>query len=156
MLVPMFDQLCNDNHYKHEPLNIIVFFMSCDSILEPDWHAIFLCMGNKGPIHICPDPFLLFALEGAGHDTIHVPVASKITLCSLFSLPVHPSCYNLSEVSIKVLKSYPWQCLDCKTCQVMHTMYNVVLCELVHCTNCCIITCTCTCMHVPAIITCVT
>ena len=39
---------------------------------------------------------------------------------------VHPSCYNLTEVSVQVLKSYPWQCLECKTCQVH--LYSVHVC----------------------------
>ena len=41
----------------------------------------FLCTGDTGPIHVCPGPFSLFALEGAGHETntMRVPsIASEL------------------------------------------------------------------------------
>ena len=50
---------------------------------------------------------------------INQSCVSKACLSLSLSLSVHPSCYSLSEVSVRVLKSYPWQCMDCKTCQVL-------------------------------------
>ena len=28
----------------------------------------------------------------------------------------HPSCLELSTEMISVIKTYPWQCMECKTC----------------------------------------
>ena len=33
--------------------------------------------GDTGPIHVCPDPFSLFALEGAGHETTILLLAAS-------------------------------------------------------------------------------
>lgn len=28
----------------------------------------------------------------------------------------HPACLNLTKAMVSIIKSYPWQCMECKTC----------------------------------------
>ena len=28
----------------------------------------------------------------------------------------HASCLDLTDAMLKVIKTYPWQCMECKTC----------------------------------------
>ncbi|XP_052765848.1 PHD finger protein 10-like [Mya arenaria] len=36
--------------------------------------------------------------------------------CSECKSKGHPSCLDLTEEMVKVVKTYPWQCMECKTC----------------------------------------
>ena len=38
--------------------------------------------------------------------------------CLHTTLLAHPSCCGMSKTAGNVAKTYPWQCLECKTCQV--------------------------------------
>jgi len=37
----------------------------------------------------------------------------KIVLCLFVG---HPSCLDMSQQLVKVIITYPWQCMECKTC----------------------------------------
>ncbi|XP_048737221.2 PHD finger protein 10-like isoform X2 [Ostrea edulis] len=41
---------------------------------------------------------------------------SDLVICSECSKGGHPGCLDLTSEMVVVIKTYPWQCMDCKTC----------------------------------------
>ncbi|XP_048588637.1 histone acetyltransferase KAT7 isoform X2 [Nematostella vectensis] len=52
--------------------------------------------------------------------------------CAECLKPSHPSCLDLGDNVADIIKHYPWQCNDCKTCHLCDTGEN----ELLLCDNC--------------------
>ena len=44
----------------------------------------------------------------------------------LLPFPGHPSCLDLTDAMLKVIKTYPWQCMECKTCVQCMDPYDEV------------------------------
>ena len=38
----------------------------------------------------------------------------------------HPSCLDLTDAMLKIVKTYPWQCMECKTCVECMDPYDEV------------------------------
>jgi len=49
----------------------------------------------------------------------------NVTLLCL-SVPGHPSCLELTDEMVKVVRTYPWQCMECKTCVQCMDPYDEV------------------------------
>ena len=60
----------------------------------------FLCTGDTGPIHVCPDPFSLFALEGAGHETSLACVSSADSALSRSRLCCSLACLSSGDSAL--------------------------------------------------------
>lgn len=54
------------------------------------------------------------------HSILHCAPSSCMGMtCGLIPrLAAHPSCMGMAQQAAVVARSYDWQCLDCKTCQV--------------------------------------
>ncbi|XP_036354814.1 zinc finger protein DPF3-like [Octopus sinensis] len=44
----------------------------------------------------------------------------------------HPSCLNFADHMVGVIKTYSWQCIECKSCTVCGTSDN----DLLFCDDC--------------------
>lgn len=53
----------------------------------------------------------------------------SLTLCS-----GHPSCLDMSVALVSQIKSYPWQCMECKTCTVCEQPHHEE--EMMFCDKC--------------------
>ncbi|KAL4238527.1 PHD finger protein 10 [Mactra antiquata] len=40
----------------------------------------------------------------------------ELIVCSECKTKGHPTCLDLNDDMVKVIKTYPWQCMECKTC----------------------------------------
>ncbi|XP_055791557.1 PHD finger protein 10-like isoform X2 [Salvelinus fontinalis] len=52
--------------------------------------------------------------------------------CSQCKNSAHPSCLDMSEELVGLIKTYPWQCMECKTCTVCkhpHHEEDMMFCD---------------------------
>ncbi|XP_023211120.1 PHD finger protein 10-like [Centruroides sculpturatus] len=63
--------------------------------------------------------------EGKSEELIH---------CSECNNSNHPSCLDLSSSMVEAIKTYPWQCMDCKTCMLCMDPYDED--KMMFCDNC--------------------
>ena len=46
--------------------------------------------------------------------------------CVFLLIAAHPSCLDLTEKMVQVVSTYPWQCMECKTCVECMDPYDEV------------------------------
>ena len=46
----------------------------------------------------------------------------------------HPSCLDMSAELVALIKTYPWQCMECKTCTVCEQPHHEE--EMMFCDKC--------------------
>ncbi|XP_071250357.1 PHD finger protein 10-like isoform X3 [Salvelinus alpinus] len=54
--------------------------------------------------------------------------------CSQCKNSAHPSCLDMSEELVGLIKTYPWQCMECKTCTVCKHPHHEE--EMMFCDTC--------------------
>lgn len=52
----------------------------------------------------------------------------------LFVYSGHPSCLDMSAELVALIKTYPWQCMECKTCTVCEQPHHEE--EMMFCDKC--------------------
>nr|XP_033793178.1 PHD finger protein 10 isoform X3 [Geotrypetes seraphini] len=69
-----------------------------------------------------------------GKDSSKKGRPETIIHCSQCDNGVHPSCLNMSTELINVIKKYPWQCMECKTCIICGQPHHEE--EMMFCDQC--------------------
>lgn len=47
----------------------------------------------------------------------------------------HPACLDITDDMVAVIKTYPWQCMECKTCVECMDPFDEV-CQCIECKTC--------------------
>ena len=50
----------------------------------------------------------------------------ELIVCSECKSKGHPTCLDLNGDMVRVIKTYPWQCMECKTCVQCMDPYDEV------------------------------
>jgi hypothetical protein len=82
-------------------------------------HCLYFQPGIKqeNECRICKDE----ALE-KHKETEH----EELIVCSECKSKGHPTCLDLNGDMVRVIKTYPWQCMECKTCVQCMDPYDEV------------------------------
>ena len=70
-----------------------------------------------------PSVFVLIAVHPSCLDLI---VKHLLLKCVFLLIAAHPSCLDLTEKMVQVVSTYPWQCMECKTCVECMDPYDEV------------------------------
>ena len=66
---------------------------------------------------------------------------SDHTWC-VYVFAAHPSCLDLTDKMVQVVTTYPWQCMECKTCVECMDPYD----EVTLSSSVCVCVCVCVCV----------
>uniref|UniRef100_A0A8C5QBM6 PHD finger protein 10 n=1 Tax=Leptobrachium leishanense TaxID=445787 RepID=A0A8C5QBM6_9ANUR len=69
-----------------------------------------------------------------GKDVTKKTRAEKLIHCSQCDNSGHPSCLDMSSELVAVIKKYPWQCMECKTCIICGQPHHEE--EMMFCDHC--------------------
>ena len=78
------------------------------------------------------DPFCGICMKGPEMNKRGLP--EKLIHCSQCENSGHPSCLDMNRHLIMVIKSYPWQCMECKVCTECLAPHDEE--EMIFCDNC--------------------
>lgn len=59
---------------------------------------------------------------------------SLVTYVEVCACAGHPSCLDISAELVALIKTYPWQCMECKTCMVCEQPHHEE--EMMFCDKC--------------------
>ncbi|XP_068089502.1 PHD finger protein 10 [Hyperolius riggenbachi] len=69
-----------------------------------------------------------------GKDVNKKGRAEKLVHCSQCDNSGHPSCLDMSSELVSVIRKYPWQCMECKTCIICGQPHHEE--EMMFCDHC--------------------
>ncbi|XP_022097969.1 uncharacterized protein LOC110983210 isoform X2 [Acanthaster planci] len=61
-----------------------------------------------------PDAICGLCLKNSSQNKMGVP--EKMIHCSQCDNSGHPTCLDMTQSMVEVIQTYPWQCMECKTC----------------------------------------
>eukprot|EP00112_Aurelia_sp_Birch-Aquarium-sp1_P008034 Seg1879.2 transcript_id=Seg1879.2/GoldUCD/mRNA.D3Y31 product="PHD finger protein 10" protein_id=Seg1879.2/GoldUCD/D3Y31 len=78
------------------------------------------------------DSFCGICLKGAETNKKGIP--EDLVNCSFCENSGHPSCLDMNRQLVLVIKTYPWQCMECKTCTLCSNPHDEE--HMMFCDNC--------------------
>lgn len=78
------------------------------------------------------DPFCGICMKGP--EMNKRGLAEKLIHCSQCENSGHPSCLDMNRHLVMVIKTYPWQCMECKVCTECLAPHDEE--EMIFCDNC--------------------
>eukprot|EP00794_Sanderia_malayensis_P017493 gene17493-19243_t len=78
------------------------------------------------------DSFCGICLKGA--DSNKKGVAEELVHCSFCENSGHPTCLDMNRQLVEVIKTYAWQCMECKTCTLCSNPHDEE--HMMFCDNC--------------------
>uniref|UniRef100_A0A3P8ZJD0 D4, zinc and double PHD fingers family 2, like n=1 Tax=Esox lucius TaxID=8010 RepID=A0A3P8ZJD0_ESOLU len=89
---------------------------------------------KKGPNGLAmPNDYCDFCLGDSAHNQ-KTGQSEELVSCSDCGRSGHPSCLQFTEVMMAAVKTYRWQCIECKCCNVCGTSENDD--QLLFCDDC--------------------
>ncbi|XP_065655055.1 PHD finger protein 10 isoform X2 [Hydra vulgaris] len=76
------------------------------------------------------DNYCGICMKGEEENKNGIP--EKLINCSQCSNGGHPSCLDMNKSLLKVIKGYPWQCMECKVCTeclAPHDEHEMMFCD---------------------------
>lgn len=100
-------------------------------------------MVTRGPVHNVPFfrvclfhlPFVcvIFLFSVCGCMTL-CHMVPHVCMCLCSQTEGHPSCLDMTEELVRVIQTYHWQCMECKTCTVCQQPHHED--EMMFCDKC--------------------
>ncbi|XP_023677331.1 PHD finger protein 10 isoform X2 [Paramormyrops kingsleyae] len=97
----------------------------------PGYKLVLFSMTHRQP-KIIPNAFCGICQKGLESNKKGKP--EDLIHCSQCQNSGHPSCLDMSTDLVALIKTYPWQCMECKTCMVCEQPHHEE--EMMFCDQC--------------------
>jgi len=87
---------------------------------------------HRNKVGIKNDSFCGICLKG--EESNKKGTAESFVHCSFCENSGHPSCLEMNRQLVEVIKTYPWQCMECKTCTLCSNPHDEE--HMMFCDNC--------------------